>query len=132
MNFQIPPTSIKRIVLVAFVCALAIYLSAVLVRAHKELPATTSATQLATPLNPADKTRIAARFGQLPLSFELNKGQLDEAVKFTSHGAGYDLFLTANETVLRVHKPSTAKQTNKPNDPSHTTTDRTTTDPSHT
>ena len=30
---------------------------------------------------------------------------MDEAVRFMSHGAGYDLFLTATETVLRVYEP---------------------------
>ena len=45
----------------------------------------------------ASKAKIAERFGKLPLSFEVNKGQTDTAVKFLSHGPGYDLFLTANE-----------------------------------
>jgi len=55
--------------------------------------------------SPAPSTRIADRFGQLPLSFETNKGQTNEAVKFLSHGPGYDLFLTANEAVLSLRKP---------------------------
>ena len=100
--FYLP--NINRIVLtLGFVCLLAVSVGVVLVGAHKDdrnLPSTASAD----PLNAPDKTRIARDFGQLPLSFEINKGQLDEAVKFMSHGAGYDLFLTANETVLRVHK----------------------------
>src|SRR6476659_6961618 len=41
------------------------------------------------------KARIAERFGELPLSFEINQGQTDQAVKFLSHGPGYDLFLTS-------------------------------------
>jgi hypothetical protein len=46
---------------------------------------------------------------------------LDKAVKFMSHGAGYDLFLTANETVLRVHKPR-GQQVDKLKDLSRTNT----------
>ena len=65
-------------------------------------PATHSAAQ---PTNALTKAKIAERFGELPLSFEINKGQTDEAVKFVSHGPGYDLFLTANEAVLTLRKP---------------------------
>ena len=64
----------------------------------------------ATPANltPADapaKARLAEKFGKLPLSFEENQGQLDQQVKFLSHGPGYDLFLTSTDAVLRVQKP---------------------------
>src|SRR6185503_9583589 len=51
------------------------------------------------------KARVAENFGRLPLSFELNKGQVDKQVKFLSHGPGYELFLTSTEAVLRVQKP---------------------------
>jgi hypothetical protein len=46
---------------------------------------------------------------KLPLQFEENKGQADPAVQFISRGAGYTLFLTANEAVfvLTHQKPST-------------------------
>src|SRR5215211_6056734 len=52
--------------------------------------------------DPRTRTKIAERFGELPLSFETNKGQTNPAVKFLSHGPGYDLFLTANEAVLSL------------------------------
>jgi hypothetical protein len=42
----------------------------------------------------------------LPLSFETNQGQTDMRVKFLSHGPGYDLFLTGDEAVLNVGRPS--------------------------
>ncbi|HEU4770241.1 MAG TPA: SBBP repeat-containing protein, partial [Pyrinomonadaceae bacterium] len=48
---------------------------------------------------------VAQNFGRLPLSFEVNKGQVDQSVKFLAHGPGYDLFLTATEAVLSVQKP---------------------------
>ncbi len=99
MISHIPPSSrIGRIVLVALLATLA---SVIFVAAHKsenELPP-------ATPQIDPAKTRVAGNFAKLPLSFELNKGQIDQSVKFLSHGAGYDLFLTATEAVLRVDKP---------------------------
>ena len=50
------------------------------------------------------KAKIAERFGELSLSFEINEGQTDSAVKFLSHGPGYELFLTANAAVLSLRK----------------------------
>src|SRR5262249_32321608 len=41
----------------------------------------------------------------LPLIFELNAGQTSPAVRFLSRGAGYTLFLTPAETVLRFVAP---------------------------
>jgi hypothetical protein len=64
-----------------------------------------AASAAATPVDAAAKTRIAERFGSLPLSFEANEGQLDRAVKFQSRGPGYHLFLTGNEAVLSLRKP---------------------------
>ena len=43
----------------------------------------------------ADKNaKIAESYGNLPMSFELNEGQVDERVDFVAHGEFYDLFLT--------------------------------------
>lgn len=39
---------------------------------------------------------------ELPLVFEPNQGQTDPQVKFLARGAGYGLFLTANEAVLAL------------------------------
>jgi len=53
------------------------------------------------------KAKMAENFGRLPLSFEVNEGQVDQSVKFLARGPGYDLFLTAAEAVLSVRKPRT-------------------------
>ena len=58
------------------------------------------------PASAESKAKIAERFGKLPLSFEVNQGQTAPAVKFLSRGLGYQLFLTGNEAVLRMQKPS--------------------------
>jgi hypothetical protein len=46
--------------------------------------------------------RIAREYGQLPLAFEINQGQSDARVRFLARGAGYSLFLTADEAVLAL------------------------------
>jgi photosystem II stability/assembly factor-like uncharacterized protein len=107
-NYEItdpPPKSTHRVVLVlAIVCLLATFTGVILVGAHGN-DDTSSDQVTAAQQNAAAQTRIAEQFGQLPLSFEINKGQINGPVKFLSHGPGYDLFLTATEAVLRVQKP---------------------------
>ncbi|HEX6283278.1 MAG TPA: hypothetical protein VFZ71_00325, partial [Pyrinomonadaceae bacterium] len=58
--------------------------------------------------NESLRSQARERLGKLPLSFEVNKGQTDRAVKFLSHGRGYDLFLTSTEAVLSLQKPPAA------------------------
>src|ERR1043165_5444969 len=100
MKLYIPHSSrISRIVLALGVAGLlAVFVSVIFVAAHND------DNNPATPVAP-NKARVAENFGLLPLSFEVNKGQTDQAVKFLSHGPGYDLFLTSTEAVLRVQKP---------------------------
>jgi hypothetical protein len=51
----------------------------------------------AAPVHPA------SAYGQLPLTFEKNDGQLDPAVRFFARGRGYSLFLTPTEAALRLN-----------------------------
>src|SRR5690349_12490229 len=89
---------LHRIVLVfGIACLLASFAGVILVGAHKNDNNLPPDKLAATPAKP----RIAEQFGKLPLSFEVNKGQIDQSVKFMSHGPGYDLFLTATEAVLK-------------------------------
>ncbi len=53
----------------------------------------------------ATNRRVLQRYGQLPLSFEANRGQTDARVKFLARGQGFALFLTGNEAVLDLRKP---------------------------
>ena len=48
------------------------------------------------------KAEVQEAYGKLPLSFEANRGQTDDQVKFLSRGHGYALYLTATETVLKL------------------------------
>lgn len=103
-----PPTRINRVVLgLGMVCLLATFAGAILVTAQKDdnsLPSPTEVDQLTAAPNET-RARVAENFGKLPLSFEINKGQIDKSVKFLAHGTGYDLFLTSTEAVLRLQKP---------------------------
>ena len=49
--------------------------------------------------------QLVANYGKLPLSFEANHGQVNDAVKFLARGHGYALFLTGGEAVLTLRKP---------------------------
>lgn len=51
---------------------------------------------------PTAKSRGLKSYGNLPLRFELNRGQTDSQVKFLSRGSGYTVFLTPQEIVLSL------------------------------
>ena len=50
----------------------------------------------------------------LPLFFEPNQGQTASPVKFLAHGAGYGLFLTADEAVLQLQHAAVSTQHSAP------------------
>ena len=52
------------------------------------------------------KPDIRGKYGDLPLSFEANKGQTDPSVQFISHGSGYTLFLRQTDAVLALQSQS--------------------------
>lgn len=56
--------------------------------------------------DPQTRARLSESYGNLPLSFEANQGQADNAVKFLSRGSGYQLKLKANEAVLELRNGS--------------------------
>ena len=68
--------------LTAIVCLLASFAGVILVGAHKSDNNLPIATVAATTLDGPAKARITGSFARLPLSFEINKGQLAEPVKF--------------------------------------------------
>ena len=74
----------------------------------KSIPATSSPARL-RPIVPAERTRLAANFGNLPLSFEPNQGQTDAAVKFLSRNSQYNLYLTPGEAVFTLPVKSSPK-----------------------
>ena len=95
-----PNSRIRRAVfIIAIVCLLTTFARIVFVAARNGETAAQKAD------DPSLRSRIADRFGKLPLSFEANEGQTDKSVRFLSHGQGYDLFLTSSEAVLSLQKP---------------------------
>src|SRR5260370_28410234 len=56
----------------------------------------------------AAQARVAEAYGQLPLSFEANQGQIDAQVNFLSRGSGYTLLLTPSEAVLALKQGTCA------------------------
>src|ERR1700680_2000248 len=66
------------------------------------------------PVHPAKpdaaQSQIARRYGDLPLSFEENRGQSDQHVRFLSRGSGYTFFLTPPEAVLAFSQDSPPSQ----------------------
>ena len=60
----------------------------------------------ATSSTAAKAPAVIANMASLPLFFEPNQGQTASQVKFLAHGAGYGLFLTDDEAVLQLRRPS--------------------------
>jgi hypothetical protein len=54
-----------------------------------------------------------AAFGHLPISFEVNQGQVNSQVRFLAHGSGYNLFLTPTEALLAVSGATSASATSQ-------------------
>lgn len=76
-------------------------------------PFTGESTVLANPANPFETQNAADpetpdidNVGGMPLLFELNKGQTDDAVKFVTRGGGYTMLLTEAEAVFSLKVPS--------------------------
>jgi hypothetical protein len=109
--FQAPAvntqTTPKRIVINAG-CVGISFLAAVLLGFHGgfQAPMSTPTTRGHSTVPGQTQTRLLASYGKLPLSFEVNRGQSDPQVKFLSRGRGYTLFLSKDEAVLALRKPS--------------------------
>jgi len=58
----------------------------------------------------ATKVKVMETYSKLPLSFESNRGQADQCIKFLSRGPGYTLFLSSTEAVVALWQ-SQDKQT---------------------
>ncbi len=56
----------------------------------------------------AHRARVNESFGQLPLSFEANRGQAGESADFIARGQGCALFLNSTEATLAIHNSQSA------------------------
>jgi hypothetical protein len=82
-------------------------------KAQAAQPATTAST------SPRAVQAARASFAKLPLSFEENVGQTDGRVKYTSRGAGYNLFLTADEAIFALRGGSASANCTSPAEKIH-------------
>jgi hypothetical protein len=48
----------------------------------------------------SSNTKVSEVYGKQPLTFEENRSQVDERVKYLARGPGYHLFLTPTEAVF--------------------------------
>ncbi|HEY6303506.1 MAG TPA: SBBP repeat-containing protein [Terriglobales bacterium] len=65
-------------------------------------------------LPPNAHTTLSSKAISIPLFFEPNQGQTAPQVKFLAHGAGYGLFLTADEAVLQLQHTAVSTQHSAP------------------
>jgi len=83
-----------------------VFVATVLMRVQKPIMNDSVSNKLEnTGIRELAKLRVVETYGNLPLSFEANQGQIDSEVKFLSRGSGYSLFLTSTEAVLSLKKP---------------------------
>jgi hypothetical protein len=52
----------------------------------------------------SDTAGLVASYRKIPLTFEMNRGQVDNRVRFLSRGHGYTIFLTSGEAVLSLRQ----------------------------
>lgn len=70
---------------------------------------TVNAAQASGP-KPDARQALSSRALSLPMFFEPNQGQTAPQVKFLARGAGYGLFLTADEAVLELQHSAVSRQ----------------------
>ncbi|MGB8788955.1 MAG: SBBP repeat-containing protein [Candidatus Acidiferrales bacterium] len=68
----------------------------------------TAAMPVAISTSPTNRIALARDYGNLPLRFEVNRGQTAAQAKFISRGSDSTLFLTASDAVLVLEKPSSS------------------------
>jgi hypothetical protein len=62
----------------------------------------------------ADVANLVSTYKKTPISFEVNRGQVDPRVKFYARGDNYNLFLTAAEAVLSLQVPDASGKAQRP------------------
>ena len=105
--------NIRAMRALAFLCVISLSLAALpSVQSHNGTSGLSSTRDTqrreeVLPGAPADESATAATraqesYGKLGMSFEENRGQTDDEVKFLARGSGYTLFLTPAEAVFAL------------------------------
>ncbi len=92
---------VKLSLIVASLAVLAVFGTRLFVPKHDGATARTD-RQAAS----AAKKKIMDVYGNVPLHFEANQGQIDGPAKFLSRGQGYSMFLTPTESVIALRRES--------------------------
>lgn len=79
---------------------------------HEDIQALPDAAQVESQAAPT-KESVGETYGKLPMSFEPNVGQADDAVRFLARGHGYSLFLTRDGATLSLQKQNAAGKVEK-------------------
>jgi uncharacterized repeat protein (TIGR01451 family) len=74
---------------------------------HSAISQVSSGENIKAPASGVVDARVREVYGRLPIAFEDNAGQYDDKVKYSARGSGFQLFLTSDEAVLALNKPST-------------------------
>src|SRR5712692_9259614 len=69
---------------------------------RSEVPSGRGSERVIEPLDRSARVRLDQNYGELPLSFEPNLGQLDERVSFVARGRGGNAFLTSPGAVFTL------------------------------
>src|SRR4030095_9326581 len=99
--------NIKYRTVTAFACGIAAIAATACWYSLRTVPNPAGAIGPQQIISPAS---IKSDYGNLPLSFELNQGQTDEAVKILARSSGYTLFLTGNEAVFRFQNQNKSNE----------------------
>jgi hypothetical protein len=70
----------------------------------------TSPADVPSPTKAAPSTQAKVHYGQLPLSFEPNRGQTSSDVQWLARGPQYTLYLAGADAVLQMNKITPAKR----------------------
>lgn len=79
----------------------------------KIVPAAFGREQLPDATASNRQNEMKQAYSRMPMSFEVNQGQADEAVRYISRGHGYQVFLTADEAVLVLQTPKENSQASR-------------------
>ncbi len=89
-----------------FVIGLNLFIFSVLLLGLRPSPSYRVPLSHAGPNTLKQQLLINSNYGKLPIAFEPNLGQMDASVKYLARGSGYTLFVTSQEAVLSLKKPS--------------------------
>jgi hypothetical protein len=106
-NIRLLISSSSRITVAGFACL-------VLLMTHLAISRAANIRKTDDVQRPVPEADVNSVYGKLPLSFEANRGQTDDRVKFLARAGGYTLFLTSTEAVLQLRSAVSGVRNKEP------------------